>query len=55
MNMYLNEYSQSKNEPQGSSSPEVLLRFVELIPAYDLQRMSEAIRSGSERVDYNEW
>jgi hypothetical protein len=52
---YLKEYSQLGNKVQGSSSPEVLLRFVGLIPAYDLQKMSEAIRSATERVDSNEW
>jgi hypothetical protein len=51
---YLRQY-QSAASHQGSSSPEVLLGFVGLIPAYDLQKMSEAIASGCERIDANEW
>ena|SRR5579884_2605467 len=54
---YLNEYSNPKNGDgeEGSSSPSVWLRFVGLIPGYDLKRMAEAIRSGCEQVDANEW
>jgi len=51
---YLADYSRQGN-PTGSSSPTVLLKFVGLIPAYDLEKMSEAIRSGCERIDSNEW
>lgn len=50
---YLTEYNQGP--AQGSSNPAVLLGFVGLIPAYDLQKMSEAISSGCERVDASEW
>jgi hypothetical protein len=49
------EYNPREETPKGSSNPEVLLRFVGLIPAYDLQKMSEAISSGCERVDTSEW
>ncbi len=52
---YLNEYSRGLGHPGGSSSPALVLKFVGLIPAYDLQKMSEAIKSGCERVDANEW
>jgi hypothetical protein len=52
---YLSDYSRRNSPVIGSSSPTVLLQFVGLIPAYDLQKMSEAIRSGCERVDSNEW
>jgi hypothetical protein len=52
---YLVEYNPREETPKGSSNPEVLLRFVGLIPAYDLQKMSEAISSGCERVDTSEW
>ena len=52
---YLSDYSR-RNRPGGSSSsPAVVLRFAGLISAYDLQKMSEAIRSGCEQVDANEW
>ena len=52
---YLSEYSRLQGPVAGSSSPGVLLQFVGLIPAYDLQKMSDAIRSGCEQVDSNEW
>jgi len=52
---YLSEFNQPGGVPRGSSSPAVLLGFVGLIPAYDLQKMSEAISSGCERVDASEW
>jgi hypothetical protein len=51
---YMSDYSRRKHSTLGSSSPAVWLQFVGLIPAYDLQRMSEAIRD-CERVDSNEW
>ncbi len=51
---YLSEYN-PPGGAAGSSSPAVLLEFVGLIPAYDLQKMSEAIASGCERIDANEW
>jgi hypothetical protein len=49
------EYSQNEAPPRGSSDPAVLLRFLGMIPAYDLQKMSEAIASACERVDASEW
>jgi len=52
---YLNEYNRRQGSSGGSNSPAVALQFVGLIPAYDLQKMSEAIHSGCERVDANEW
>ncbi len=52
---YLAEYNPRGGARQGSSSPAALLAFVGLIPAYDLQKMSEAIASGCERVDTSEW
>lgn len=52
---YLNDYCRRKENPEASSSPAVLLQFIGLIPAYDLQKMSDAIRSGCERVDTSEW
>jgi len=52
---YLAEYSRNEASPGGSSDPAVLLRFLGLIPAYDLQKMSAAIASACERVDANEW
>ncbi len=53
---YLNDYLRRKNSGgEGSSSAAIWLRFVGLIPGYDLKKMSEAIRSGCERVDSNEW
>jgi hypothetical protein len=51
---YMSDYGRRRNSTLGSSSPAVWLQFVGLIPAYDLQRMSEAIRD-CERVDSNEW
>jgi hypothetical protein len=52
---YLNEYSREQGAVVGSSNPAVALKFVGMISAYDLQKMSEAIKSGCERVDTNEW
>jgi len=52
---YLAEYNSEKGAGRGSSSPSVLVGFVGLIPAYDLQKMSEAISAGCERVDTSEW
>ena len=52
---YLNEYNRRQGSGGGSSNPAALLQFVGFIPAYDLQKMSEAIRSGCEGVDANEW
>ncbi len=49
---YLEEFS---HRAAPSSSPAALLKFVGLIPAFDLQKMSEAIRAGCARVDTNEW
>ena len=51
---YLEDYiRQTSAKP--SSSPAALLNFVGGISAFDLQKMSEAISSGCERVDRNEW
>ena len=52
---YLSAYNRRQDPGDGSNSPAAVLQFVGLIPAYDLQKMSEAIRSGCERVDSNEW
>jgi hypothetical protein len=52
---YLTDFARRRGESSGSSSPAVLLKFVGLIPAYDLEKMSQAIRAGCERVDTNEW
>ena len=52
---YLNQYSRGQGPSGGSSSPAAVLKFVGVISAYDLQKMTEAIRSGCERVDTNEW
>jgi hypothetical protein len=52
---YLTEYNSPGGRGRGSSNPKVLLGFVGLIPAYDLQKMSEAISAGCERVDASEW
>ncbi len=52
---YLSTYAQRSEHVTGSTSPSVLLEFVGSISAYDLQKMAEAIRSGCERVDRNEW
>jgi hypothetical protein len=48
---YLSDYSRRKPP---SASGRHWLQFVGLIPAYDLQKMAEAIRD-CERVDSNEW
>jgi hypothetical protein len=46
----------SHREPAGkSSSPTILLQFVGMIPADDLQKMSDAIEAGCERIDSEEW
>jgi hypothetical protein len=50
---YLRDYSKPAVVP-GSSSAATWLEFVGLIPAYDLRKMSQAIRD-CERVDPNEW
>jgi hypothetical protein len=52
---YLTEYNRKGESSGGSSSPAIMLGFVGLIPAYDLQKMSEAIASACERVDSSEW
>lgn len=52
---YLREYNRKEKSTEGSSNPAVLLGFVGLIPAYDLQKMSEAISSACERIDSSEW
>ncbi len=55
LDWYLSDYSRRRTGATGSSNPAVWLKFVGLIPAYDLQKMSEAISSGCERIDSNEW
>ena len=50
---YLKNYSQRKPQVTSSRARD-LLQFVGLIPAYDLDRMKEAIKD-CERVDPNEW
>jgi hypothetical protein len=50
---YLSDYSKPTPGP-GSSNAAVWLEFVGLIPAYDLRKMSQAIRD-CERVDPDEW
>ena len=50
---YLKNYSQRKTQVTSSRARD-LLQFVGLIPAYDLERMKEAIKD-CERVDPNEW
>lgn len=52
---YLTEYNPPSGTGPASSNPAVWLGFVGLIPAYDLQKMAEAISSGCERVDASEW
>jgi hypothetical protein len=52
---YVEEYDRNGGGVPGSSSPAVLLGFVGMIPAYDLQKMAEAIASACERVDASEW
>jgi hypothetical protein len=45
----------SRRKPASkSSSPRILLQFVGLIPADDLQKMSDAIED-CERIDPEEW
>jgi len=51
---YLKSYNRN-NATTASSSPAAMLGFVGLIPAYDLQKMSEAIAADCERVDSSEW
>jgi hypothetical protein len=51
---YLKQYNRN-GATTGSSSPAAILGFVGLIPAYDLQKMSEAIATACERVDSSEW
>jgi hypothetical protein len=50
---YLNDYSQSRPRVTSGRARD-LLQFIGLIPAYDLERMKEAIKD-CERVDPNEW
>jgi hypothetical protein len=52
---YIAEYNREGKAPAGSSNPVVLLGFVGLIAAYDLQKMTEAISSACERIDSSEW
>jgi len=52
---YLTEFNSTSGATRGSSDPAVWLGFVGFIPAYDLQKMSEAIAAGCDRVDTGEW
>jgi hypothetical protein len=53
---YVKNYSHQDNPPvAGSTKPAAFLKFVGAISAFDLQRMSDAIRNGCERVDSSEW
>ena len=55
MDWHLNDDNRQHKPMTKSSSPPVLLQFVGLIPADDLQKMAEAISSGCERIDWSEW
>jgi hypothetical protein len=50
---YLSDYSRRKPQLPSSRARD-LLQFIGLIPAYDLERMKEAIKE-CERVDVKEW
>ena len=50
---YLSDYSRRKPQVLSSRARD-LLQFIGLIPAYDLEKMKEAIKD-CERVDSNEW
>lgn len=52
---YLAEYSRNGRKFRGSSNPAIMIGFVGLIPAYDLDAMSKVIASGCERIDSSEW
>lgn len=52
---YVEKYNRENTPEAGSSAPSAALSFVGLIPAYDLQKMFEAISSACERIDSNEW
>ena len=46
----------SRRKPASKcSSPKIPLQFVGMIPAGDLQKMSDAIEADCERVDSEEW
>jgi hypothetical protein len=51
---YLTDYAHATPPAAVSSRAKVWLRFVGLIPAYDLQKMADAIKD-CERVDRHEW
>jgi len=53
LDWYLSDYSHRKPRVPSSRARD-LLQFIGLIPAYDLQKMKEAIKD-CERVDLNEW
>ncbi len=53
LDWYLSDYSRRKPRVPSSRARD-LLQFIGLMPAYDLQRMKEAIKD-CERVDLNEW
>lgn len=52
---YLEEFAAERAPAQGSSNPAVLVNFVGAIPAFDLQRITEAVHAGCEQVDRDEW
>src|SRR5579871_5713424 len=52
---YVEEYDGNGGARMGSSNPAALLKFVGMIPAYDLRKMTEAIAAACERVDASEW
>jgi hypothetical protein len=52
---YVSEFGGKGRASTGSSSPAAMLGFVGLVPAYDLQKMTEAIASACERIDSSEW
>jgi hypothetical protein len=52
---YENEYGQGGGTQPSSASPSRLLGFVGAIAAFDLGRMSDAIRAGCEQVDESGW
>lgn len=54
---YVNEYSRGERKPEAekrATSADTFLFFVGLIPAYDLQQMTEAISEAFEQVEAEE-
>ena len=52
---YEKDYAPGGGSPPSSAAPAKLLGFVGAIAAFDLGRMTEAIRAGCERVDESGW